>query len=506
MSDAMFRVLGPVAVSDPSGREVALSDRQRALLASLIARAGTVVSVDALVGLVWPGSPPEEPLNALHSQVSRLRRLLPFADIETAPPGYRLRVAAGDVDSGKFADLVATDRIETLTEALALWQGPAYAEFAESPVARFEAIRLEEARREATERWHELSLEDGSVDLPALAAYLAEHPLRERPLSVYMRALHGAGRVAEALMAYQRFADRLADELGLEPSASLQELWLQILRDQVPPPTPLRSARVEHVQAGDRRIALAAVGSGPPLVALPGWVSSIDVVTAGRDPRSSVLQRLVRVSELVIYDRYGTGLSQGPVDDFSLDASVAELRAVVERVGAPVDLLAMSQAGPVAVALAARWPELVRRLVFFGTYAGAGNVFTRPDLNASLVAMVRTHWGLGSKLFADLFRPGATDAAAEHLAAVLRDSASPEVAAGYLEAIYDTDATHLLARVSAPALVLHYRGDRVVPYAGGCQLASGLPHANLLTLEGRFHLPDARDLDRVVDSITAFLK
>jgi pimeloyl-ACP methyl ester carboxylesterase len=344
------------------------------------------------------------------------------------------------------------------------------------------------------------------VDLPALAAYLAEHPLRERPLSVYMRALHSAGRVAEALMAYQRFADRLADELGLEPSASLQELWLQILRDQVPPPTPLRSARVEHVQAGDRRIALATVGSGPPLVALPGWVSSIDVVAAGRDPRSSVLQRLVRVSELVIYDRYGTGLSAGPVDDFSLDASVAELRAVVDHVGAPVDLLAMSQAGPVAVALAARWPDLVRRLVFFGTYAGAGKVFTRPDLNASLVAMVRTHWGLGSKLFADLFRPGATDAAAEHMAAVLRDSASPEVAAGYLEAIYDTDATQLLAQVRAPALVLHYRGDRVVPYAGGRQLADGLPQAEMLTLEGRFHLPDARDLDRVVGSITDFLK
>ena len=72
------------------------------------------------------------------------------------------------------------DTAGSLGEALSLWHGAAYAEFAESPVARFEAIRLEEARRQATERWHELRLDQGSADLPALEAFAAEHPLRER--------------------------------------------------------------------------------------------------------------------------------------------------------------------------------------------------------------------------------------------------------------------------------------------------------------------------------------
>jgi pimeloyl-ACP methyl ester carboxylesterase len=81
--------------------------------------------------------------------------------------------------------------------------------------------------------------------------------------------------------------------------------------------------------------------------------------------------------------------------------------------------------------------------------------------------MARIHWGLGSKLLAGLYRPDLTDAAADHMTAVLRDSADRDVAAGYLEAIYSADAAALLAAVSAPALVLHYRGDRVIPYRGG---------------------------------------
>jgi len=176
----MFVVLGAVTVVGPDGQVVALSDRQRSLLASLLARAGAVVSVDSLVDLVWPEDPPQDPVAALHNQVSRLRRALPFAAIETAAPGYRLAVGPDDVDSRRFDRLVRADTAGSPSEALSLWHGAAYAEFAESPVARFEAIRLEEARRQATERWHELRLDQGSADLAALEAFATEHPLRER--------------------------------------------------------------------------------------------------------------------------------------------------------------------------------------------------------------------------------------------------------------------------------------------------------------------------------------
>jgi pimeloyl-ACP methyl ester carboxylesterase len=256
---------------------------------------------------------------------------------------------------------------------------------------------------------------------------------------------------------------------------------------------------------GGPPIAWATAGAGPRLVVLPGWVSSLEVSASGRDPRSSVMERLARRLCLVMYDRRGTGLSGGQVDDFGVAASVRELRAVVEAVGAPVSLLAMSGAGPIALGLAADHPDLVDRLVLYGTYASGPAVFTDPELRRVMVAMVRAHWGMGSRLIADLYRPGSSPEAALHLARVLRDSADREVAAGYLEAIYDTDVSALLARVRAPALVLHYRGDRVIPFAGGRQLAAALPDASFLPLDGTFHLPDVPHLDRVVEAVTEFV-
>jgi DNA-binding SARP family transcriptional activator/pimeloyl-ACP methyl ester carboxylesterase len=516
-----YRVLGTVSVDAADGAPVPLGERQRAVLAALLARAGEVVPVDRLVDLVWGGAPPADPAAAVHSQVSRLRRIVP---IVTRPPGYVLAPEPDELDAGRFDRLVAAAATAPparaaplLGEALDLWRGPAYAEFAETPVARFEAIRLDEARLHAIEARHVALLDAGRAaeSLPGLEAFVGAHPLRERARETLMRTLYALGRQADALRAYEEYEKRLADELGLEPAASIQDLRLRILRHDLSAPAApavatasLSDVRLRQVAApGGRTLTVATTGDGPPLVALPGWVSSIDVIAAGRDLRSSLLQRLAGATELTLYDRWGTGLSpaSGPVDDFGLESSVDELEAVVRSLGRPASLLAMSQGGPLAVAFAARRPELVDRLVFHGTYAGGPAVFTRSDLNAALVSMVRAHWGFGSRLFADLFRPGATDEVVRHLASVLRDSAAPDVAAGYLEAVYEVDVTDLLARVGAPALVLHYRGDRLVPFAGGRQLATGLPDARFVPLDGAFHLPDAADLDRVVATIVSFL-
>ncbi|MET7392412.1 BTAD domain-containing putative transcriptional regulator [Dactylosporangium sp. NPDC005572] len=498
-----FRVLGTVVALGADGAPVALGDRGRALLAALLARAGEMVPAERLADLLWGGRPPASAAAALHSQVARLRRALPGIALVTRPPGYALEVGPGDVDAGEFDRLVAAARYE---EALALWQGPAYAEFADAEIARFEAIRLEEARLTASEGWHEqlLDRDRPAEALPLLEAFVGGHPLRETAIGILVRVLYRLGRHADALSAYDAYADRLADELGLEPSEALQRLRLQVLRREVFAAAPPRFV-TRYITTGAGRIAVAAAGTGPRLVALPGWVSSIDVIASGRDPRSSLLHRLTGAVCLTLYDRFGTGLSRGPVTDFGLDASVDELAAVVSAAGPPVDLLAMSQAGPVALALAARQPALVRRLVLFGTYADASVAFTRPDLNASLVSMIRAHWGLGSRMFAELYRPDVTDDAALHLARVLRDSADREVAAAYLAATYEADVADVLPSVAARSLVLHYRGDRVVPFAGGRQLAERLPGATFVPLDGRFHLPDARDLDRVVATITDFL-
>lgn len=275
-----------------------------------------------------------------------------------------------------------------------------------------------------------------------------------------------------------------------------------------PPADPqqagLQAMQVRYLRHAGHRIAYATVGSGPRLVMAPAWITSLDVIASGRDPRSSLLARLAECTQLTLFDRWGCGLSRGLVSDFSLAESVSELEAMLEHTG-PAAVLAMSQSGPTAVTLAARRPDLVTGLVLFGTFADPADVFQNPEFAQSLVGLTRSHWGMAARLLANLYRPGASADAVRHMARVLRDSADGEVAAGYLAEMYVAEVGDLMEAVTAPALVMHYRGDRMIPFVGGQQLASGLPEARLMPLDGAWHLPDASDLPRIVDAITGFL-
>jgi len=118
-------------------------------------------------------------------------------------------------------------------------------------------------------------------------------------------------------------------------------------------------------------------------------------------------------------------------------------------------------------------------------------------VRASIVALVRAHWGLGSRVLAEIILPGAGDQGAATYARLQREAATPEVAARALERLYEADVRDLLPRVRQPALVLHYTGDTAVPFRAGQQLAAELPDARLVPLAGRLHLPAGADVDRV---------
>jgi DNA-binding SARP family transcriptional activator/pimeloyl-ACP methyl ester carboxylesterase len=525
----LIRVLGDVSLLHPDGRAVALpGNRQPALLAALVARAGEVVSADRLVDLLWPGRPPDNPGAALHSAVFKLRVNLARVSgrdlLETRDRGYRLAAETEDVDALLFTHLTqraasepAPQAVETLRSALALWQGRAYGSHADGEVAQLDALRLEELRCAAVERYAGalVTLDRPDDAVGVLRPFVAEHPLREEARGWLMRALHAQGRTVDALEQFQAHRRTLADELGIEPSAALRALHSGLLQDDVEPagrvaprqraggtrPAGLAGLQVRYLDVGGNRIAYGTTGEGPTLLVVLGWVSSLDVIASGRDPRSSLLERLAEHFHLVLYDRAGTGLSPGPVDDYGTDASVAEIEAVAKAVGPPLSLLAMSAAGPLVLRAAHRHPEWVESLVLFGTFADASTTFPDTRLRDMVVELSRSHWGLGSKLLADLYRPGVSDEAAWHLAKVFRDSAEPEVAAAYLEQVYEDDVGHLLADIVAPALVVHYRGDRLVRFAGGRDLAARLPRATFLPLDGGVHLPDARDLDAVEEAV-----
>ena len=203
--------------------------RQRALLAALLLRRGTVVPVDRLVDEVFGEAPPRAARNALQTYVTRLRQSLgpAAAAVATRAPGYVLELSGDAVDAEVFGALLGQARVTQapsaalalLDQALGLWRGPAYAEFA-STAARGEALRLQELRLAAEEDRAVLLLRLDRVAeaTAALEAIVAREPWRERAVELLVTALAQAGRTGHALAALAGYRDRLRDELGLDPS------------------------------------------------------------------------------------------------------------------------------------------------------------------------------------------------------------------------------------------------------------------------------------------------
>ncbi|MEV0090103.1 BTAD domain-containing putative transcriptional regulator [Streptomyces sp. NPDC050738] len=239
-----FGVLGAVAVWDGEGKPVRVPEvKVRALLADLLVHEAQPVSADRLIDDLWGEEPPGRPANALQAKVSQLRRALGRDRVVHQAPGYRLRVdpASGDeVDTELFRALVGRARragdpvvrAGLFGEALGLWRGPAYADFADEDFVRAAARRLAEERLAAEEERAEARVEAGEFAVVAgdLAELVALHPLRERLRAVQMRALYLAGRQGEALASYGEVRGWLAEELGVDPGAELVALYEGILR------------------------------------------------------------------------------------------------------------------------------------------------------------------------------------------------------------------------------------------------------------------------------------
>lgn len=343
-----FRVLGTVTVS--AGGDAVVSPRLRRLLAALLVDAGNVVPVDRLADILWADAPPLNVDNAVQTLVSRLRSTLRAAGITgddaevvlTRSPGYVLSTPAGATDAGEFARLVDAARnaapdhaVGLLDQALALWRGPAYAEFAAEQFAMAEAGRLEElhaaARSDRAEALLALGRHDEAVT--ALEALTTDHALHERPHAQLMRALHHRGRTPDALAVFRRLRTRLDEELGLEPSAELQELHTRLLRRDAtldapaPPATQVDRPRPAHAPA------TARTGN------LPAALSSL----IGRDGT------VTAVADLLATARVVTLTGPGGVGKTSLALAVARRVAPHHRDGAWVfELASITRADEVA--------------------------------------------------------------------------------------------------------------------------------------------------------------
>jgi DNA-binding SARP family transcriptional activator len=189
-------VLGPVTAWTDAGEPVTIQGlKVRALMADLLVHEGRPVPADRLIDDLWGSQLPGNPAGTLSAKVSQLRRAFEDAEpgsralVKSGPAGYSLTVDSTSYDALTFAERIADGQLE---EALELWRGPAYADFADEAFVETAVARLNEQRLMAIETWTDASVGE-------LAVLVAEHPLRERLRASHMRALYRSGRQSEAL-------------------------------------------------------------------------------------------------------------------------------------------------------------------------------------------------------------------------------------------------------------------------------------------------------------------
>lgn len=521
-----IRLLGPTEVTRGT-RPVPLprSQKTRALLAYL-AVTGRPHRRERLSSMFWDIT--DDPRGALRWSLSKLRAL----DDPGAPRIVADRETVAFVPGDAYIDVLdvrrATaqgiegldiPRLEALTSTFrgGLLDGVELPDFDE-----FQAWRA--AERTALRGIHERLLRE-------LITRLAAHPERateparelvrlspedERARATLVRLLADAGRRDEAEEHYHlglRHIERLGADLG-----ELRETFRQVTSR---PPAAREAADADVARQEVRlctspdgtHIAYATLGQGPPLVKTANWMSHLEY--DWKCPLWRHLARdLSRDFRLVRYDQRGNGLSDREVEDFSLDACVADLKTVVDEVGLErFPLLGISQGCRVSVAFALAYPERVTHLVLYGGGARgwkrrrAGARATRGGLQP----LIREGWGRDTpafrQVFTTLFMPGAGAEQARWFNELQRVSCSAEVAYRITEAAGEWDVSDRLGEVRAPTLVMHATQDAMVPFEEGRILAAGVPGARFVALESQNHLllDDEPAYARFVAELRSFL-
>ena len=255
--------------------------------------------------------------------------------------------------------------------------------------------------------------------------------------------------------------------------------------------------------ADGTRIAYATVGQGSPLVYVPPWGVNLEGHWENPDSRA-ILESLSQRRLFVTFDRRGVGASQREVDDFSLEAQVADVAAVVDHLKLErFDLWGDLDGAAISVAYAAQNPQRLSRLVLWAAYP-CGVEIVRPGAGRGLVELIRGNWGLARRALVDITLPSGSADLRRWYSDTLRQSVSAEVAAKCVEFFATVDVRPFLPRVTAPTLVFHRRGDRNAPISAGRAAAALIPDARFVALEGDMGSPFLGDTS-YLEAMTQFL-
>jgi DNA-binding SARP family transcriptional activator/pimeloyl-ACP methyl ester carboxylesterase len=462
---------------------------------------------DAIATMLWPES-------AAETVRARLRRLL-----------HRLQLTLGDalasdrstirwsaeidveVDSLLFEQ--ACDRGE-FERACQLYQGDFLDGFAPGDSPQFDEwafFRREALRGRAIQALERVVQEKHAAgDYAAAAAHAgrlaALDPLSEVYTRHLIRNLLLAGDRAAAERQLKALTQRLRDELDVAPEAETSALLDAGVAE--PPPT-------QYVSGGGVHLAFQTYGSGrTDILMLPGFVSHVERLW--EEPKCrAFLSSLAEMGRLILLDRRGVGLSDRVGARPSVEATAQDIGTVLDAVGSRRAVLyGASEGGPACIKFAADHPDRVAGLILYASLAKGSAAADYPHaLHADQFDLWLQHLvsGWGGSAGIETYAPSLAGDARTRAwwAGLLRAASSPGAVKGVLEALRDTDVRHLLGRISVPTLVLHRRGDRAVRIGAGRYLASHIPQARFIELDGIDHWAFAGDQQALLDSIRPFV-
>jgi DNA-binding SARP family transcriptional activator/pimeloyl-ACP methyl ester carboxylesterase len=519
-------VLGNLAVVRERTRmQLPPSKKTRALLAYLAVTARPH-SRARLCAMFW--AVPDDPRAALRWSLSRLR---PLVDEDDCPRiiadreqvGFDLDRVTVDILSLRGvarngADSISTDALRQATEAL---EGD-FLEGLDLPDCQeFQSWCLGE--REETRRLRVRLLTalvtrlEGVPDeaLPHARALSLLEPANEAAQATLLRLLRAAGRWREAEEQFQRAQRRLGEFNVARTGALRQAAQLPVQADARPRADDGIAARpdagrlrtrpaLHEVQfcktSDDVRIAYACVGEGPPVVWAAHWLSHLSFNWESPVWRHWT-EEFAKDHAFVHYDERGNGLSDWNNPEFSVDAFVRDLEAVVDALGLDrFALMGSSKGGPTSIAYAARHPERVSHLVLYGTFARGWSERANGaeiERGEAMITLMRQGWAQDNpavrQILTSLFLPDATLEEMGWFNDLQRLSSSAENAARLLRSLGEFNVLDLLPGITAPTLVLHCRDDAAVPFEQGRLIASRVPGARFLALDSRNHVLLPRD-------------
>jgi pimeloyl-ACP methyl ester carboxylesterase/DNA-binding CsgD family transcriptional regulator len=244
------------------------------------------------------------------------------------------------------------------------------------------------------------------------------------------------------------------------------------------------------------RLAWAESGAGPVLVKAANWLTHLEY-----EWESPVWKHWMQFFStrfrFVRHDERGCGMSEWNDRQLTVAEWTDDLETIIDaaRPAEPVTLLGISQGGVACITYAIRHPERVARLILYGGYARGALRRGTPDKERAYTAMIdlaRVYWGNDNPTFRQVFTsrfiPGGSAEQLQWFNELCLKTTSAEVAARLLEARAVMDISASLADVRTPTLVIHARGDEVVPVAEGRLLASGIPGAHFVELDSRNHV------------------